>query len=71
MAKIYEAREKDIYGVSSADVQKLILENGTKCEYFETFEEIENFLQKNLIQNDLLITMGAGNVVNVGEDLLK
>ena len=71
MAKIYEAREKDIYGVSSADVQKLILENGTKCEYFETFEEIEKFLSKNLFQNDLLITMGAGNVVNVGEDLLK
>ncbi len=70
MAKIYEAREKDIYGVSSADVQKLILEKGTKCEYFETFDEIEKFLEKNLIQNDLLITMGAGNVVEIGEDLL-
>lgn len=71
LAKIYAAREDDIYGVSSKDIQSRIQNLGTPCEYFETFEEIENFLEKNLIQNDLLITMGAGNVVKVGEDLLS
>lgn len=71
LAKIYAAREDDIYGVSSKDIQDRILKSGTKCEYFETFEEIETFLEKNLIQNDLLITMGAGNVVKIGEDLLR
>ena len=44
---------------------------GREAYYFETFEEIENFLLKNCEKGDLLITMGAGNVVNIGEDLLK
>ena len=70
LAKIYAAREDDIYGVSSKDIQSRIQNNGKECLYFETFEEIETYLRKNLIQNDLLITMGAGNVVNIGEDLL-
>ena len=71
LAKIYPAREEDIYGVSSADVAERIQKRGTECLYLETFEEIEKFLQKNLVNGDLLITMGAGNIVNVGEDLLK
>jgi UDP-N-acetylmuramate--alanine ligase len=70
LAKIYAAREDDIYGVSSKDIQSRIQNNGKECLYFDTFEEIESYLRKNLIQNDLLITMGAGNVVNIGEDLL-
>ena len=36
-----------------------------------TFEEIEDFLKKNCINGDLLITMGAGDVYKIGEDLLK
>lgn len=43
---------------------------GTECYYFPSFEEIEKFLLKNCINGDLLITMGAGDIVNVGEHLL-
>ena len=39
--------------------------------YFETFEEIEKFLKEKCINGDLLITMGAGNVVEIGENLVK
>jgi UDP-N-acetylmuramate--alanine ligase len=70
LAKIYAAREQDIYGVSSAYIQKLIQEKGKECHYFETFEEIENFLEKNSMNQDLLITMGAGNIIEVGENLI-
>ncbi|MBQ0000079.1 MAG: UDP-N-acetylmuramate--L-alanine ligase [Clostridiales bacterium] len=70
MAAIYAARETDTLGISSADVQKLIQEAGTPCEYFETFDEIENYLLENCEPGDLLITMGAGDVVKVGEHLL-
>ena len=35
-----------------------------------TFEEIETFLDKKCMNGDLLITMGAGNVVEIGESLL-
>ena len=33
--------------------------------------EIEEFLLKNCTNGDLLITMGAGNVVEIGENLLN
>ena len=71
MADIYAARETDTLGISSEDLQKRIQELGTPCEYFPTFDEIENFLLNNCEAGDLLITMGAGDVVTIGEDLLK
>ncbi|MFR1113618.1 MAG: glutamate ligase domain-containing protein, partial [Blautia sp.] len=70
LADIYAARETDNLGISSRDLQKQILSLGTDCHYFPTFDEIENFLLENCIPGDLLITMGAGDVVNIGEDLL-
>ena len=48
-----------------------IKELGTDAYYFPSFEEIENFVSEKCIHGDLLITMGAGDVVNIGEALLK
>ena len=70
LADIYAARETDTLGISSADLQKCIQDLGTPCEYFSTFDEIENYLLENCTQGDLLITMGAGDVVKIGEHLL-
>lgn len=70
LADIYAAREQNTIGITSEDLQKCILELGTPCEYFSTFDEIENFLLESCTQGDLLITMGAGDVVNIGEHLL-
>ena len=71
LADIYAARETDTLGVSSKDLAAEVEKLGTDAHYFETFEEIENFLKENCSPGDLLITMGAGDVVNIGEDLLK
>jgi len=71
LAKIYAARETDTLGISSGDLQKEIQVLGKTCHYFETFEEIEKFILSNCKDGDLLITMGAGDVVNIGENLLK
>ena len=68
---IFAARETDDLGVSSADLCQALTNKGTQAFYFPSFEEIESFLKKNCINGDLLITMGAGNVVNIGEHLLK
>ena len=70
LADIYAARETDTLGISSEDLAEKIRALGTPCEYFPTFDEIENFLLENCTQGDLLITMGAGDVVNIGEQLL-
>lgn len=71
LADIYPARETDTLGISSQNLQEEILRLGGKCTYLPSFEEIEKFLLKNCINGDLLITMGAGDVVKIGESLLE
>lgn len=71
LADIYAARETDTLGVSSKDLAAKIQDLGADASYFPSFAEIEDFLKANCENGDLLITMGAGDVVNIGEDLLK
>lgn len=71
LADIYAARETDTLGVSSKDLAEEAARLGTDSHYFGSFEEIEQFLKENCSSGDLLITMGAGDVVTIGEDLLK
>ncbi len=70
LADIYPARETDNLGISSRDLQLKIQQLGKNAHYFSSFDAIENFLLENLIHNDMVITMGAGDIVNVGEKLL-
>ena len=70
LADIYAARETDTLGISSRTLQAEIEKLGTPCEYFPSFDQIENFLLENCEPDDLLITMGAGDVYKIGENLL-
>ncbi len=71
LADIYAAREKDTLGISSETLQEKIRSLGHSCHYFPTFEAIEKYLLENCTKDDLLITMGAGDIVKVGENLLQ
>lgn len=71
LADIYAARETDTLGISSADLAEEVKKLGTDAHYFPSFKEIETFLEEHCAPGDLLITMGAGDVVTVGEELLK
>ena len=71
LADIYAAREQNTVGVTSEHLYEAIRKTGKEAYYFPSFEEIEKFLLKNCKKGDLLITMGAGNIVNIGNDLLK
>jgi len=68
---IYAAREKDPGDIHSQDLLALLKEKNENCYYFSSFDEIEIFLLENLIPNDILITMGAGNIYIIGEELLN
>jgi len=70
LSDIYAAREANPGDIHSKDILKLLIENGTEAYYFSSFDEIKKFVLKNCTHGDLLITMGAGNIVNVGEKLL-
>ena len=39
--------------------------------YLPTFEEIEDYLRSHLEEGDLCITMGAGNVTDIGPKLVQ
>lgn len=70
LADIYAARETDTLGISSENLLEELQNLGGCCDYFPSFDEIENFLLENCINGDLLITMGAGDVHKIGEKLL-
>ena len=69
-AKALSLADKVVLGISSETLQTEIRALGHECYYFPSFDEIENFLLENCINGDLLITMGAGDVVKIGENLL-
>ncbi len=71
VADIYAARETDTLGVSSEQLRDLINQGGGHAKYFGSFEEIETYLKETLVDKDLLITMGAGDVYLIGENLLS
>lgn len=71
LADIYAAREQNSGDVSSEDILTLLKEKyGKEAYYFSSFNEIENFLLQNCTNGDMLITMGAGDIVMVGESIL-
>lgn len=71
LADIFAARETDDLGVSSQDILSRLEKLGTESYYFASFEEIEKFLSEKSMNGDLLITMGAGDILKVGENLLN
>lgn len=71
LADIYAAREVNTLGVSSRDIEAEIKKLGGDVCYLSTFSEIEDYVLAHCQPGDLLITMGAGDIVNVGEDLLR
>lgn len=70
LADIYAAREINTGEISSLDLKRELEALGSSVYYFPSFGEIEDFLLENCTADDLVITMGAGNVVEIGEDLL-
>ncbi len=70
LADIYAAREVDDLGISSADLCEAVKSYGTLADYFGSFDEIENYVLQNCSPGDLLITMGAGDIVKVADHLV-
>jgi UDP-N-acetylmuramate--alanine ligase len=68
VAPIYAAREKPIEGVSA----KLIAEAERGIEFLDrSNSEIYNELRRRLTPNDIFITMGAGDVHEIAEMLVR
>ncbi len=72
-ADIYFVRDSEAerQKVSSADLVDRITKNGQKALHLATFSEITEHLKRNIRPGDLVVTMGAGNVWEIGRDLVE
>ncbi len=68
---IYAARENDNGEIHSKDLVNKLVENNMKAVYIENFKEIETYLLDNVKEGDLVVTMGAGDVYLIGEELVE
>ncbi|MBS4959574.1 MAG: UDP-N-acetylmuramate--L-alanine ligase [Clostridiales bacterium] len=68
---IFAAREKDTGEISGQDVADGIKSTGKDAIYLSNFTEIESYCTEHCHPGDLLITMGAGDVYLIGENLVK
>ena len=73
LAEIYAAREKNIYKVSSKGLAEEVLKKHPEKEvyYMESFEEMAAYVKEHAAENDLVLTMGAGDIYKVGEMILE
>ena len=70
LADIYAAREPKDESINSKMLAEEITKNGGKTRYMESFDKITGFLIENAKKGDVIITMGAGDVYKIGENLL-
>jgi UDP-N-acetylmuramate--alanine ligase len=73
LPEIFAARdtEKDMKSVSSADLAKLVNEDGKAALFLPTFDDVVRFLADKAEPNTVVVTMGAGNVGEIGRRFLK
>ncbi len=67
IADIYPAREKYDGSVHSCDLAAL----NEKFLYINDFEAIQEYVLNNAKENDIVITMGAGDVFKIGKALIE
>ena len=67
---IYAARERNIYDISSQDLVDKINSLGKKAVYIQDFDEIAKYIKERACPNDIILTMGAGTVVDVSKKIL-
>ena len=66
LGEIYAAREQNLLGISSMDLQKEI----PGSVYCQTLPEITEYLRNTVGEGDVVLTVGAGDIFRVGEALI-
>ena len=67
LSAIMGGREINTYGIETKDLADKI----EGCIWFETFEEIADYVMKNAEDGDLVITMGCGDVYKCAKMMLN
>ena len=68
---IYAAREVNTYNVNSKNLVDEIQKLGRKAYYISSFDDITSFIKSHALNNDLVLTLGAGTVTNIAKMLIE
>lgn len=71
LVDIYAAREKNTIGISSKDLLEKIKALGKEAVYIPDFNEVVKYIKENTKENDLVLTLGAGTVTEIGTMIVK
>lgn len=71
LTDVYAARETNTFNISSKDLLDKLNKLGKPAQYISNFDDIVEFLKNNVHKNDIILTLGAGTVTNIGPMLLK
>ena len=65
---IYSAGEQNLKGISAYDFVEALRKKGKKL-FAKNLNEISSILESELKDGDILVTQGAGNVVDISNSL--
>ncbi len=68
---IYSAREPFDPTVSSKGLSELVNEYSKNGVYADSFESAKQYVLDNAKKGDIILTVGAGDVFKIGEDIVK
>lgn len=68
---IYAAREKNTYGITSKDLVNQLISAGKDAKYIPDFKECVSYIKNNVEENDIVMTLGAGTVTEIGPMLIQ
>ena len=68
---IYAAREINTYNISSRDLVNQIKLLGKDAIYISSFDDIVSYLKSRVCPNDVILTVGAGTITELGKKILN
>ena len=68
---IYAAREKNTYNISSLDLVNKIKSFGKDAKYISNFDDIAKYIKERACPEDIILTVGAGTITELGKKILN
>ena len=69
--KIYAAREENLFHISEDDLKEELQKLGKSSSVIKDFASIKEYLENNIHESDIVITLGAGEITKLSEILTK
>ena len=64
---IYAAREKDDGTISAQDLVDLLRKHKVNAIHISKFKDISNYVKENMKPNDIILTIGAGDITHLSD----